>query len=333
MTVRLKGTNPDRKTTSNPTVLEVKNLRVHYATPLGDVIAVNGVDLKVFEGETIGLVGESGCGKSTLAMSILRLVQPPGRIVSGQVQIHGIDLIALSERELRRVRWNQIALIPQGAMNSLNPVMRVKNQIAEAIETHQVQRSPQELKERILRLLAMVGLPGRVYDMYPHELSGGMKQRVCIAMAIALTPSVIIADEPTSALDVVVQRVVAQTLLDVKRTLGVSMILIGHDMGLMAQLVDRIAVMYAGNIVEIAPVKDIFAEPLHPYTQLLLASIPSVKERKPLVVTEGLTHDLRRPPPGCIFQLRCPFVMDKCREVVPPLRELRPNHYAACHLY
>ena len=266
-------------------------------------------------------------------MAILRLVQPPGRIVSGQVQVHGIDLIALSERELRQVRWSQIALVPQGAMNSLNPVMRVKDQITEAIETHQGKRPPQELKERILRLLAMVGLPGRVYNMYPHELSGGMKQRVCIAMAIALTPSVIIADEPTSALDVVVQRVVAQTLLDVKRTLGVSMILIGHDMGLMAQLVDRIAVMYAGNIVEIAPVKDIFAEPLHPYTQLLLASIPSVKERKPLVVTEGLTHDLRRPPPGCIFQLRCPFVMDKCREVVPPLQAVRPNHYAACHLY
>ncbi len=333
MTVTLNGTNSDRETTNNTAVLQIKNLRVHYATPLGDVIAVNGVNLNVYEGETLGLVGESGCGKSTLAMAILRLVQPPGRIVSGQVQIHGIDLIALSERELRQVRWSQIALVPQGAMNSLNPVMRVKDQIAEAIETHQGTRPPQELKERILRLLAMVGLPSRVYNMYPHELSGGMKQRVCIAMAIALTPSVIIADEPTSALDVVVQRVVAQTLLDVKRTLGVSMILIGHDMGLMAQLVDRIAVMYAGNIVEIAPVKDIFAEPLHPYTQLLLASIPSVKERKPLVVTEGLTHDLRRPPPGCIFQLRCPFVMDKCREVVPPLRELRPNHYAACHLY
>jgi peptide/nickel transport system ATP-binding protein len=314
-------------------VLEVRDLRVHYATPLGDVIAVNGVSLDLYEGETLGLVGESGCGKSTLAMSILRLVQPPGRIVSGQVRILGIDLVRLKDAELRQVRWSQVALIPQGAMNSLNPVMRVKDQIAEAIETHQGQRSPSELKERILRLLGMVGLPGRVHNMYPHELSGGMKQRVCIAMAIALTPSVIIADEPTSALDVVVQRVVAQTLLDVKRTLGVSMIMIGHDMGLMAQLVDRIAVMYAGNIVEIAPVKEIFAEPLHPYTQLLLASIPSVKERKPLVVTEGLTHDLRRPPPGCIFQLRCPFVMDQCREVVPPLRELRPNHYAACHLY
>ena len=333
MTVTMNQTGEHGKDSARSHVLEVRNLRVHYATPLGDVIAVNGVSLDVFEGETLGLVGESGCGKSTLAMSILRLVQPPGRIVSGQVRILGTDLVSLNDTELRRMRWSQVALIPQGAMNSLNPIMRVKDQIAEAIETHQGKRPPQQLKERILRLLAMVGLPGRVYSMYPHELSGGMKQRVCIAMAIALTPSIIIADEPTSALDVVVQRVVAQTLLDVKRTLGVSMILIGHDMGLMAQLVDRIAVMYAGNIVEIAPVKDIFAEPLHPYTQLLLASIPSVKERKPLVVTEGLTHDLRRPPPGCIFQLRCPFVMDKCREVVPPLRELRPNHYAACHLY
>ncbi len=333
MTVMRNRSGVPNKYGSGSHVLEVRDLRVHYATPLGDVIAVNGVSLDVYEGETLGLVGESGCGKSTLAMSILRLVQPPGRIVSGQVRILGNDLLKLNDAELRQVRWDQVALIPQGAMNSLNPVMRVKHQIAEAIETHQGKRGTAELKERILRLLGMVGLPGRVYNMYPHELSGGMKQRVCIAMAIALTPSIIIADEPTSALDVVVQRVVAQTLLDVKKHLGVSMILIGHDMGLMAQLVDRIAVMYAGNIVEIAPVKDIFAEPLHPYTQLLLASIPSVKERKPLVVTEGLTHDLRRPPPGCIFQLRCPFVMDKCREVVPPLRELRPNHYAACHLY
>jgi oligopeptide/dipeptide ABC transporter ATP-binding protein len=333
MTITANMTNTDRNAARNTAVLEVKKLRVHYATPSGDVIAVNGVDLQVFQGETIGLVGESGCGKSTLAMSILRLVQPPGRIVSGQVHLLGTDLTSLSEAELREVRWSQIALIPQGAMNSLNPVMRVKDQIGEAIETHQGQRPASVLKERILRLLNMVGLPNRVYDLYPHELSGGMKQRVCIAMAIALTPSVIIADEPTSALDVVVQRVVAQTLLDVKRSLGVSMILIGHDMGLMAQLVDRIAVMYAGNIVELAPVKDIFAEPLHPYTQLLLASIPSVKERKPLVVTEGLTHDLRRPPPGCIFQLRCPHVMDVCRQIVPPLRELRPNHFVACHLY
>ncbi len=317
---------------ANP-VLEVQDLHVHYATPTGDVIAVNGANLTIYEGETVGLVGESGCGKTTLAMAILRLVQPPGRIVSGHVRIQGTDIVKLNDEELRRVRWNQVALVPQGAMNSLNPVMRVRDQIGECIVTHQGSRPSRELKARILRLLAMVGLPARVYDLYPHELSGGMKQRVCIALAIALTPSLIIADEPTSALDVVVQRIVAQTLLDVKKHLGVSMILIGHDMGLMAQLVDRIVVMYAGNIVEVADVQDLFREPLHPYTQLLIASIPSIKERKPLQVTEGLTHDLRRPPPGCIFQLRCPHVMDVCRQVVPPLRELRPNHFVACHLY
>jgi peptide/nickel transport system ATP-binding protein len=278
-------------------------------------------------------VGESGCGKSTLAMAILRLVQPPGRIVGGQVKLQGTDLVSLNEQELRRVRWNQVALIPQGAMNSFNPVMRVRDQISECIVAHQGARPAGAMKERIIKLLGMVGLPERVYDLYPHELSGGMKQRVCIAMSIALTPSLIIADEPTSALDVVVQRIVAQTLLEVKKQLGVSMILIGHDMGLMAQLVDRIVVMYAGKIVEIATVQDLFREPLHPYTQLLIASIPSIKERKPLQVTEGLTHDLRRPPPGCIFQLRCPHVMDVCRETVPPLRELRPNHFVACHLY
>ena len=335
MTVTLNWTRPGGPLApgDGAGVLEVKNLRVHYATPLGDVIACNGITFNVYEGETVGLVGESGCGKTTAAMAILRLVQPPGRIVHGQVLVNGTDVTALSESELREVRWRQLALIPQGAMNSLNPVMRVREQIADGIETHEGKQPRAQLRERILDLLTRVGLPGRVYDMYPHELSGGMKQRVCIAMAISLHPPLIIADEPTSALDVVVQRIVAQTLLAVKRDLGVSMILIGHDMGLMAQLVDRIVVMYAGNIAEISPVRDLFAEPLHPYTQLLIASIPSVKERKPLKVTEGLTHDLRNPPPGCIFQLRCPFVFDKCREVTPPLRELRPRHYAACHLY
>lgn len=315
------------------TVLQVKNLRIHYETPRGDVIAVNGINFHVYKGETLGLVGESGCGKSTTVMGILRLVQPPGRIVGGEVLLHDVDIMALREAELRQVRWRYASLIPQGAMNSLNPVMRVRDQIADGITAHETGLSGKVLKERIFELLSLVGLPGRVYDLYPHELSGGMKQRVCIAMAIALNPSLIIADEPTSALDVVVQRVVAQTLLEVKKRLGVSMILIGHDMGLQAQLVDRIAVMYAGNIVEVAPVKEIFENPLHPYTQLLIASIPSIKERKPLKVTEGLTHDLRNPPPGCIFQFRCPHVMDQCRKIVPPLRELRPEHYVACHLY
>jgi peptide/nickel transport system ATP-binding protein len=314
-------------------VLDVKSLRIHYETPKGDVIAVADIDLTLEEGETLGLVGESGCGKSTAAMGILQLVQPPGRIVNGQVVLDGDDVLKLSNDDLRRLRWTKISLIPQGAMNSLNPVMRVKDQIADAIRTHEGRASKEERGKRILGLLRMVGLPSRVYKMYPHELSGGMKQRVCIAMAIALNPTVIIADESTSALDVVVQRVVAQTLIKVKDTLGVSMIMIGHDMGLMAQLVDRIAVMYAGKIVETAPVDTMFKEPLHPYSQLLIESIPTLKERKPLKITEGITHDPRNPPPGCIFQLRCPFVMDRCRSVRPPMRELKPRHTVACHLY
>lgn len=326
---------PQSETTraGRPTVLEVDQLRVHYDTPRGQVIAVNGVSFRVYEGETLGLVGESGCGKTTTAMAILRLVQPPGRVSGGKVLVGGRDVLLLNERALREARWSEIALIPQGAMNSLNPMMKIRDQIGDAIRAHQHKYPRKALAERIAQLLGMVGLPGRVAGMFPHELSGGMKQRVCIAMAISLSPSLIIADEPTSALDVVVQRVVAQTLLEVKDKLGVSMILIGHDMGLQAQLVDRVAIMYAGNIVEIAPVKPIFKEPLHPYTQLLIAAIPSIKERKPLQVTEGLTHDLRRPPPGCIFQFRCPHVMERCRVETPPLRERKAEQYVACHLY
>ena len=314
-------------------VLDVRNLKVYYATPSGNVRAVDDVSFQVYEGEILGLVGESGCGKTTTAMAVLRMVQPPGQIVGGEIVLDGVDLTKVSDDELRRMRWSTLALIPQGAMNSLNPVMRISNQLAEAINTHEGRQDKAKLKQRILDLFKQVGLPSRIYDMYPHELSGGMKQRVCIAMAVALHPSLIIADEPTSALDVVVQRVVGQTLLDIKRQMGVSMILIGHDMGLQAQLVDRIAVMYAGHMVEVSPVTSIFSEPLHPYTQLLIESIPSVKERKPLKLTEGITHDLRNPPPGCIFQGRCPKVMDICRQVKPPLKERRLDHQVACHLY
>jgi peptide/nickel transport system ATP-binding protein len=318
---------------SREVVLDVRNLKVYYSTPTGDVRAVDDVSFKVYQGEILGLVGESGCGKTTTAMAILRMVQPPGGIVGGQILLDDTDLVPMNERELRDIRWNALALIPQGAMNSLNPIMRISDAIKEAIETHEGKQNRRQIKERILNLFGLVGLPSRIYDMYPHELSGGMKQRVCIAMAIVLNPSLIIADEPTSALDVVVQRVVGQTLLDVKERLGVSMILIGHDMGLQAQLVDRLAVMYAGHMVEISPVSTIFREPLHPYTQLLIESIPSIKERKPLKLTEGLTHDLRNPPPGCIFQERCPKVMDICRSVKPPLDEIKADHYVACHLY
>ena len=314
-------------------VLNVEDFSVHYQTPGGDVIAVNDVSFKLFRGELLGLIGESGCGKSTAAMSILRLVRPPGKIVNGKVEIEGTDITALKGEELRQARWRKMALVPQGAMNSLNPLMRICDQIADGIETHEGKLPKKEMKERILKLFADVGLPSRIYDMYPHELSGGMKQRACIAMGIALNPPLIIADEPTSALDVIVQRIVAQTILDIRDRLNVSMIIISHDMGLMAQLVDRIAVMYAGNLVEIAPTTNTFADPLHPYTQLLIESIPSIKERKPLKLTEGLTHDLRNPPPGCIFQFRCPLVMDVCRHKRPALKEHRPNHFAACHIY
>ena len=333
MTVEWNSGTPSNGMDNSDIVLDIKGLKVYYATPTGDVKAVDGVDFQVYKGEIVGLVGESGCGKTTTAMAILRLVQPPGRIVEGQIMLAGKNVAELGDRALRDFRWSTMALIPQGAMNSLNPVMRIKDQIGDAIITHDGRQSGKLLKERILNLFSMVGLPSRVYDMYPHELSGGMKQRVCIAMAIALNPPLIIADEPTSALDVVVQRVVAQNLLDIKERLGVSMIVIGHDMGLMAQLADRVAVMYAGHMVEIAPVAELYADPKHPYTQLLIESIPSIKERKALMLTEGITHDLRNPPPGCIFQERCEHVMDVCRSVRPPLKEHKARQQVACYLY
>ena len=227
---------------------------------------MDGIDLTVGRGEIVGLIGESGSGKTTAAMACLRLVPPPGRVTGGKVILEGeTDLLGVDERELRDLRWRKLALIPQGALNSLNPVMRVKDQIGDTIRAHESGRlSGSKLQERVERLFKLVGLPARCYRMYPHELSGGMKQRVCIAMAIALEPPFIIADEPTSALDVIVQRVVAQTLLDIKERLGISLLLIGHDIGLMAQLADRVAVMYAGKIVEIGPSAQVFAEPRAP---------------------------------------------------------------------
>ena len=313
-------------------ILEVNDLNVHYFTSRGAVVAANAVNLYVKQGEIVGLVGESGCGKTTVAMSILQMVQQPGRIVRGEILVAGKNLVGLSERELRKVRWKELALIPQGAMNSLNPVTKIKEQMEDAILAHE-KIGRQQLREKVMQLLNDVGLPERVYNMFPHELSGGMKQRVCIAMAVSLSPAIIIADEPTSALDVVVQRIVAQTLLDVKNRMGVSMLMIGHDMGLQAQLVDRLAVMYAGNVMEVGPVGSIFEKPLHPYTQLLIDSIPSIRGKKPLKVTEGLTHDLRNPPVGCSFQYRCPWVEKRCIEQPPRLVEVAPDHLVACIKY
>ena len=319
---------------SRRAVLDVNDLKVYYATPQGDVRACDGVTFTLYEGETLGLVGESGSGKSTATSGVLQLVAPPGRIAGGSVVMDGRDMLALDEEALRKTRWKTLSLIPQGAMNSLNPTMKISAQIRDVIETHEGRVPKGEMKKRVLDLFQRVGLPGRIHDMYPHELSGGMKQRVCIAMAIALNPTVIIADEATSALDVVVQRVVAQTLAKVREDLGVSMIMIGHDMGLMAQMVDRIAVMYAGRIVEIAPVARLFERPAHPYSRILIESIPSLTERRPMRVLGGITHDPRRPPPGCIFQMRCEHVMDACRQDPPPAREeIATDHVVHCHLW
>ncbi len=325
-------TDPETRADGDTVPLEVLDVHVCYQTPRGDITAVNGVTLEVRSGEILGLVGESGCGKTTMAMAILQVVQPPGRIVRGAVKLNGLNLVKLSEKALREVRWRDLALIPQGAMNALNPLMRVRDQIADAILAHQRMKRA-KLEARISELLRDVGLPDRTLSMYPHELSGGMKQRVCIAMAIALNPRVIVADEPTSALDVVVQRMVTQTLLEVKERLDVSMIMIGHDMGLQAQLADRIAVMYAGNVLEMGPSRSVFQNPRHPYTQRLIESIPSIHQRKRLNVTGGMTHDLRHPPPGCIFQYQCSFVTQECRDHRPPMIETDEHHVVACWLY
>jgi peptide/nickel transport system ATP-binding protein len=269
---------PERPATPPPEdVLSVERLTVTYDAAAR--AAVDGVSFQLRRGEILGLVGESGSGKTTTAMAILGLIKPPGRVVGGSVRLAGVDLLALGRRELRPLRWSAISLVPQGAMNALMPVMRVEAQIADAIRAHEGHIPRRAMRERIRELLASVELSPRVAEMFPHELSGGMKQRVCIAMAIALQPQVVVADEPTSALDVVVQRAVAETLADVQRRLGVSVILIGHDMALQAQLADRLGVMWNGRLVELGPVREIFRAPAHPYTRMLLRAIPSLRER------------------------------------------------------
>ena len=314
-------------------VLEVRDLVVHYHTSRGAVQAVNGVSFDVREGERLGLVGESGSGKSTIALSLLRLIRPPGRIESGEMRIDGVDLLSLFEEEMRQVRLGKIALVAQGAMNSLNPVLRVRDQIRDALQDHGMRLSGKALDDRVRELLQSVGLRPDVATKFPHELSGGMKQRVCIAIAISLRPKLIIADEPTSALDVVVQRQVMDTLLKVQEDLGASIILIGHDMGLMAQVVDRIGIMYAGKLAEVSPVKDLFRAPLHPYSDLLIDSLPSLEEKGAFRGIPGLPPSLLIRSQGCPFRTRCPRAMERCSTVVPLLQEVQPERRVACHLY
>lgn len=313
-------------------ILEVRGLSTYYHTPRGPVKAVDEVSFTLHPGQRFGLIGESGSGKSTIALSLLRLIRPPGQIEGGSVLLDGVDLLTLSDEEMRQKRLAEIALVSQGAMNSLNPVARVRTLMQDGFRNHGIELSPEEFEQRIAALLSRVGLPPTVADLYPHQLSGGMKQRVCIAIAISLEPKVIIADEPTSALDVVVQRRVMQTLRRVQEDIGSAVILIGHDMGLMAQFADHVGVMYAGKLVEEGPVRQIFAQPQHPYTQLLMDSLPSLESRDMSRGVLGQPPSLLAPPPGCVFHPRCPYAMEHCRVEPPKLQTIAPDHRAACHL-
>jgi peptide/nickel transport system ATP-binding protein len=314
-------------------VLVVQDLRVSYHTREGAIKAVDGVSFSLHAGQRLGLVGESGSGKSTIALSLLRLIKPPGRIEGGEIYLDGTDLRALSEKQMRRTRLAKVSLVAQGAMNSLNPVKRVRDQIRMGLRDHDVQMSDEKFREFLGELLEKVGLKRNVAGMFPHELSGGMKQRVCIAIAISMQPRVIVADEPTSALDVVVQWQVIETLRKVHEELGAAVIQIGHDMGLMAHSVDRIGVMYAGKLVEEASVADMFNDPAHPYAQLLIASLPSLETKGTLQGIPGLPPSLMHSIGGCPFHPRCPHVMERCKVDVPLYREVKPDHWAACHLY
>jgi len=312
-------------------ILCVEGLRVAFDHPQGPVPAVDDVGFALAPGERFGLAGESGSGKSTLALAILRMIKPPGRIAAGEVWLAGQRLADLDDEGIRAVRLAGIALVPQGSMNSLNPVLRIGRQIADTLADHGLRLGRTEQERRIKALLADVGLPQTVSRMYPHELSGGMKQRACIAIAISLRPKVIIADEPTSALDVVVQRQVMATLARVQQDLGAAVILIGHDMGLMAQFVDRLAVMYAGRLVEVAPIAEIIANPRHPYTRALIAALPSLERRGVLAGIPGLAPLLRDLPPGCAFHPRCPQATDRCRIEKPMVRDIA-GAQVACHV-
>lgn len=324
--------------------LQVRDLRVHYDTPSGVVQAVDSVSFSLKAGERFGLVGESGSGKTTLAMALLRMIKPPGQIESGQVWLGGQDVLALSGEEMRKLRLAGIALVAQGSMNSLNPVTRIRRQLLDGMKDHAAagsngtdngtnaaKMSRREQEAYVRDLLARVGLEPQVADMYPHELSGGMKQRVCIAMAISMRPQVIIADEPTSALDVVVQMQIMETLRRVQEEVGAAVLLVGHDMGIMAQFVDRVGVMYAGKLVEVSPVREIFSRPLHPYARLLIECLPSLEVKDTLEGIPGLPPSLLERPTGCLFHPRCPHATTECETQEQMLDEVQPDRWVACH--
>jgi oligopeptide transport system ATP-binding protein len=317
-----------------PPLLQVKDLRTYFYTEEGLVKAVDGVTYDVQEGETLALVGESGCGKSISALSLLKLIPiPPGRIVSGEVLFEGDDLMKLNEDEIRKIRGNRIAMVFQEPMTSLNPVLTIGKQMTEALELH-LKLDKHAANARAIQLLEMVGVAEaerRITD-YPHQFSGGMRQRVMIAMAMACNPKLLIADEPTTALDVTIQAQVLEVMARLSREFGTAVIIITHNLGVVARYADRVNVMYAGKIIETSTAEAVYADPRHPYTLGLLRSVPRLDQAmgEKLIPIEGLPPDLGHLPEGCSFYPRCTFRLDKCKEEYPPLQLVAENHYAAC---
>lgn len=316
-------------------LLQVSGLSTHFAVPGGAVKAVDSLDISLAEGETLSIVGESGCGKSATAFSLLRLVPDPGRIVAGSILFEGRDLLLLPEAEMRRIRGNRMAMIFQEPMTSLNPVFRIGDQIGEGLRLHQG-ATESEAREKAIDMLNRVGIPSPSsrYDDYPHQLSGGMRQRVMIAMALICGPRLLIADEPTTALDVTIQAQILELMDRLKADLGMGLILITHDLGIVAERSDRTAIMYAGRIVESGPTPEVLDNPLHPYTTGLLASLPQRAERgKPLPVIPGQVPALTAPMPGCGFCDRCPDREWRCSQDLPPLQERGGGHSVRCWKY
>ena len=312
-------------------LLDVADLRVEYQLPGGSLRAVESVSFGLEKGGTMGIVGESGCGKSTLMKALLRLLPANARITGGSIRFKGQDLVPLRDDELRRLRWKEIAYVPQSALNALNPVYRVGEQIAEAIMVHQG-KSRKEAWERAKTLFNWVGLEAKRLDAYPHQLSGGMRQRTMIAMALVLEPELLIADEPTTALDVVVQDRILQRLMMLQKQLQLSLVLVTHDISVVAKVCDRALVMYAGRVAELGSTRQIFKSPFHPYTMGLLNAFPNVKHQaRELISIPGYPPDLSKPLAGCPFAARCPFAVDECHRAAPPPVEVEPGHVAACH--
>ncbi len=319
----------------NKTLLDIQNLKVSFFTPAGEVRAVDGISYTLNAGEVIGIVGESGSGKSVSSYAVMRLIDPPGRIKEGKIMFNGMDLTQADEKTMQSIRGNEISMIFQDPMTSLNPVFRVGNQIIEAILKHQ-DVSRKEARQQAIEMLRLVGIPGpeKRIDQYPHEFSGGMRQRAMIAMALSCRPKLLIADEPTTALDVTIQAQILELMKELKQKINMAIILITHDLGIISDLCDRVIVMYAGKIVEEASIDDIFYNPKHPYTSGLLNSIPKLDadENQRLVPIEGNPVDLLNPPAGCPFAPRCKHCMRICLKENPPFYRVSDTQKAACWL-